>query len=39
LTATAEYNISDKVKYQLLSVETEFDPGGFSSYLAAGLRF
>ncbi len=39
LTATAEYNISDKVRYQLLSVQTEFDPGGFSSYLAAGLRF
>jgi len=37
--ASAEYAISDKMRYQLLSIQTEFDPGGFSSYLAAGLRF
>jgi len=37
--AAAEYSISGKLQYQLLSVQTEFNPGGFSSYFAAGLRF
>jgi hypothetical protein len=39
LKASAEYAVSDKMRYQLLSIQTEFDPGGFNSYLAAGLSF